>query len=97
MKGGYTYSNKTHYGSYQYMHIGPEEWTYDIEKNTWKSSGEGKTFPSDTRIYRKKPYIPEQYTDGDRPDRTTTEKHLAELPENTWVDMKVPKKYKAGM
>jgi Galactose oxidase, central domain len=91
LSGGYTYSSKTDYASAQYLQIGGGEWTYDVAKNAW--SGSGKLLPADTRVYRKKPYIPEHFADGPRPDAAANEKKLASIPANTWVNMKPPKKW----
>jgi len=88
LRGGFSYSNQTGYGSNQYMHVGPEEWVYDVEKNTW--TGEGQKLPADSRVYRKEPYLPEHYTKGQRPDAAVQEARLKALPVNTWVELKPP-------
>ncbi len=93
MRGGYTYSNKTGYGSSQYMHVGPGRWVYDVEKNAWTAESGGKKAKADARVYRKEPYIPEHYVKGGRPDAAAHEARLKSLAVNTWVAMNPPARF----
>ena len=88
LSGGYAYASNTDYCGGQYQDIGDGEWTYDAAADAW--SGPAAGVPPATRVYRTGPFHPDFYLQGDRPDAAAAEKRLADLPVNTWVDMKPP-------
>ena len=87
MRGGCVYEPGKHY-----IHVGPERWIYDLQKDTWTADGhQEKTFPSDSRSARYgPPAAPEAFMKGARPDAAANEARLKTIPANTWVRMKTP-------
>lgn len=88
LAGGYTYTSSTDYCGGQYRDLDDGEWTYDIAKDTW--TGKEKGVPSNTRVYRTGPFVPEFFLKDPKPDATAFQKQLADLPVNTWVSTKPP-------
>ncbi len=88
LAGGYTYASNTDYCGGQYQDVGDGEWTYDVAADAW--TGPGTAGPPEARVYRAGPFHPDFYLQGDPPDAAATGRRLADLPANTWVDMKPP-------
>jgi len=88
LTGGYTYSSNTDYCGGQYIDIEDGPWTYDVKARRW--TGQGKTRPADSRVYRSGPFCPEFYLRSPVPSAATTAARLAKLPANTWVAMVPP-------
>jgi len=74
-----------------YIHVGPERWIYDVEKNLWSADGHAlKTVASDSRSARYFPPAgPEAFMKG-QPDAASNESVLKALPVNTFVRLKTP-------
>jgi len=87
VEGGYYYDPK---GRGTYRHIGGGVWIYDIVANTWKTSGQDKSWSPDTRSYWGRGFHPKALLAGSRPDAAANEAKLKALPVNTWVNMKPP-------
>ncbi len=85
--GGYTYSNSTDYLGGQYVGLVDATWDYDVEENRWSSASgnAAKLKPADSRIYRKGPFHPAFFLQGERPDAAKFSAWLAKLPVNEWV------------
>lgn len=93
VRGGYIYGRSPLPSGWDrnggsYVHAGPDGWTYDLAADAWSGPSEPALCPPDTRHYRAGLYMPEYYAEGARPDAAAHEKRLAELPANTWVDLK---------
>jgi hypothetical protein len=84
LSGGYTYSSSTDYCGGQYKDLGDGEWVYDIAVNSWTASGAGKAEPPGSRVYRKNPYLPEFFLQGEKPSAAAVEATLKAMPVNTW-------------
>jgi hypothetical protein len=88
LSGGYFYPGRKS----RYRLCGASVWTYDIEKNTWTGPKNEKPWKSDQRRYHGRGEQPAFFLEGKKPNAATHAKRLAELPVNTWVDMKPPRK-----
>ncbi len=89
LTGGYDYTSTTDYVGAHYKEVKDGEWTYDPATDAWSGSGPGE--PSGSRVYRKDPYLPESFMQGDAPNAAATDEKQKELPVNTWVLAKPPK------
>ena len=88
LSGGYNYTSTTDYMGGQYQDVKDGDWTYDLIANAW--TGAGKAEPPDSRLYRKNPYLPEFFLQGEKPSAAAVEATLKALPANTWVLPKPP-------
>jgi hypothetical protein len=86
MYGGYHYPAK----GGRYIWVGNKEWTYDIAADKWIAPRSEKAWPPDSRRYHGGSEHPSHFLNGPKPNAAAQEKKLAELPVNTWVNMKPP-------
>lgn len=92
LTGGYRYTSSTDYCGAQYKDIGDGPWIYDVASNTW--SGEGKLQASSQREFRTGALHPDYYLEGPVPNVAAFQELLQDLPVNTWVATKPPRKPK---
>jgi len=88
LTGGYQYTSTTDYMGGQYRDVKDTDWVYDLAANMW-TGGQGES--ASLRTYRKDPYLPEFFMQGEKPDAAANEAKLKALPLNTWVLTKPPK------
>ena len=82
LSGGYNYTSTTDYMGGQYKDVKDGDWTYDVAANAWTG---GQIEPADSRQYRKNPYLPEFFTQGEKPSAAAFVEKLKAMPANTWV------------
>jgi hypothetical protein len=88
LTNGYIYTSSTDYVGGQYRDIKETGgWSYDIAANTWTG---GTNEAADVRVYRKYPFLPEFFLQGEKPSAAAFEAQLKSLPANTWVLPKPP-------
>ncbi len=88
LSGGFFYPGRKG----RYRRCSSAVWTYDIEKNTWTGPGNEKPWRPDVRKCHGTGEQPASFLKGSKPNAVENEKRLAEIPLNTWVDMKPPRK-----
>lgn len=84
MRGGYTYASNTDYCGGQYIDLNDGVWTYHVLENHW-SGNDNALVQADTRVYRKGPFHPDFFLQGEAPDPDAFEAFLEALPVNQWV------------
>ena len=87
LSGGYNYTSTTDYMGGQYKDVKDADWTYDAAANTWTG---GTVESADSRLYRKNPYLPEFFTQGEKPSTAASDAQRKAMPANTWVLPKPP-------
>lgn len=82
LTGGYLYTSTTDYMGGQYKDVKDVDWTYDVTANSWSG---GTNEPAGSRLFRKNPYLPEYFMQGEKPSAAAFEAQLKAMPANTWV------------